>query len=134
MKNKRKPTEILLWTDGSSMSGGSLLIKYLKKSGGAIIAGYMGNPLGNYIIDSSISPTISFSSKEINYYSEAHRKLGKIYGFEFESLPGIQTFFDYKINSQPLEFEINIIDENTFLYEMFNINNYMDNKLYSSIL
>ena len=126
MKNKRKPNEILLLTDGSSLSGASIMIKYLQKSGGAIVAGYMGNPLRDniYVFDSSASPSIYFSSEEINYYSEAHRKLGEKYGFKFESLPGIQTFFDYNINNIPLEYELNPVDELIKIYEIFNISNY----------
>ena len=44
MKNKRKPTKILIYTDGFSFSAESLYMKYLKKNGGGIFTQYLGNP------------------------------------------------------------------------------------------
>ena len=128
MKNKRKPTDILILTDGYSIGAGSIFIKYLQKAGGGIIAGYMGNPRRNniFVFDSAESPSISFNSEEINYYSEAHKKLQEKYGFKFESLPGIQTFFDYNINNKPLEYELNPIDDKIQIYEILSINNYQN--------
>ena len=126
MKNKRKPTDILILTDGYSIAAGSVFIKYLQKAGGGIIAGYMGNPRRNniFVFDSAESPSIPFNSEEINYYSEAHKILQGKYGFKFESLPGIQTFFDYNINNKPLEYELNPIYDKIQIYEILNINNY----------
>ena len=128
MKNKRKPTDILILTDGYSIAAGAIFIKYLQKAGGGIIAGYMGNPRRNniYVFDSAESPSFSFNSEEINNYSEAHKKLQEKYGFKFESLPGIQTFFDYNINNKPLEYELNPIDDKIQIYEILNINNYQN--------
>jgi hypothetical protein len=40
----RSPTEIIVFTDGISVSAASFLINDLKESGNAIIAGYNGNP------------------------------------------------------------------------------------------
>ena len=53
MKNKRKPTDILVLTDGYSFSSVGLYIKYLHKMGGAILAGYFGNPYSNEVFSIS---------------------------------------------------------------------------------
>ena len=126
MKNKRKPTEILILTDASSNSAGSILIKYLQKSGAAIIASYMEIPLNNdnYPFDSCGSVSIPLSSKVINYFSKAHKKLYEIYGFKFERLPFIQIFFDYKINNIPLEYEITPVNDKITISEIFDKSNY----------
>ena len=126
MKNKRKPTEILILTDATSISLGSILIKYFKKSGAAIIAGYMGNPSKTepYFFDSSESNSIPFSSKEINFFSKSHKILEEKYYFKFESLPAIQIFFDYNINNIPLEYELGLVDEKIEIYEVFDKYNY----------
>jgi len=44
IKNKRKPTDILIYTDGTLLSQNSLFIKYFQYYGGGIVAGYFGNP------------------------------------------------------------------------------------------
>ena len=38
LKNSRKPTDIIVYTDGYSFSSGAILIKYLQYHGGAITA------------------------------------------------------------------------------------------------
>ena len=126
MKNKRKPTEILILTDTSSNSAGSILIKYLQKSGAAIIARYMEFPFNNYNypFDSCGSTSIPLSSKYINYFSKAHKKLYETYGFRFERLPSIQIFFDYKINNIPLEYEINPVNDKITISEILDKSNY----------
>ena len=63
MNNKRKPTEILVFTDGYSFSAASLFLQYLQKSGKGIIASYMGNPKYKNIkyFDISQSPSPLFT-------------------------------------------------------------------------
>ena len=56
MKNKRKPTEILVLTDGYSFSAASLYIKYLQKQGGAVVVGYSGNSYDDSIFDGITYP------------------------------------------------------------------------------
>ena len=70
MKNKRKPTEILVLTDGFSFSSAALYIKYLQKMGGAIVAGYYGNPNSKEPFDSSQSPSSVFISNILNTFSK----------------------------------------------------------------
>ena len=47
----KKPTDILIFTDSISYSATSFFIKNLQNTGGAIIAGYLGNPKNNQIFD-----------------------------------------------------------------------------------
>ena len=43
LKNKRKPTDILIYTDGYSFSAASTFIKYIQYYGGGIVVGFFGN-------------------------------------------------------------------------------------------
>ena len=61
---KRKPTEILLFTDGVSLGATSILLKNIQENGKAIIAGYNGNPLNNSKFISSQSPSIYIEPME----------------------------------------------------------------------
>ena len=44
LKNPKKPTEIIIFTDGFSYSAGSGFIKGIQKNGAGIIAEFNGNP------------------------------------------------------------------------------------------
>ena len=55
---KRKPTEILFFTDGVSLGATSILLKNIQENGKAIIAGYNGNPINQTKFLSSQSPSI----------------------------------------------------------------------------
>ena len=44
LKYKRKPTDIMVLTDGVSFSAASIFLKYLQYYGGGITVGYFGNP------------------------------------------------------------------------------------------
>lgn len=44
LKNKRKPTNILIYTDGSLVSAVAIFIKNFQYYGGGIAVGYFGNP------------------------------------------------------------------------------------------
>jgi hypothetical protein len=78
MNYKRKPTEILIFTDGYSFSAASLFMQYLQRSGGAIIASYLGNP--NYIdrddipFDISQSPSPVFTHNLLKIFSPDNYK------------------------------------------------------------
>lgn len=64
-KSKR-PTDIIIYTDGFSFSATSMFIKGFQNTGGAIIVGYNGNPkLSDDLFDASQSPTnvITFFTK-----------------------------------------------------------------------
>ena len=123
MKNKRKPTEILVLTDGYSFSSASLYIKYLQKMGGAIIAGFSGNPYSNEIFDSSQSPSAVFTSDLLSVFNPDENNVLKFYNIQFE-IPGIQTFYNLEDKDVPLEYEVTPVDIRLELYQNF------DNDIY----
>ncbi len=123
MKNKRKPTEILLLTDGYSFSTTALYIKYLQKMGGAMVVGFKGNPYDNSIFDSGQSPSMIFTPVLINIFNKEETEILKKYNIELE-IPGIQTFYDLNDKDVPLEYEVTPVDKRINLYEEFKDDTY----------
>ena len=123
MKNKRKPTEILLLTDGYSFSTTALYIKYLQKMGGAMVIGFKGNPYDNSIFDSGQSPSMIFTPVLINIFNKEETEILKKYNIELE-IPGIQTFYDLNDKDVPLEYEVTPVDKRINLYEEFKDDTY----------
>lgn len=120
MKNKRKPTEILVLTDGFSFSAAAFYIKYLQKMGGAIVAGYMGNPYSKEIFDSSQSPSPIFTAGLLNEFnSEEIKYLYNEYNIIME-FPGIQSFYGLDDKDVPLEYDVTPVDVRLNLYDEFN--------------
>ena len=120
-KNPRKPTDILVYTDGYSFSAASLFLKYLHNLGGGIIVGYLGNPKKkNELFDISQSASAVFPSKILEIFSpEAYKnKLEKELDCELE-LPGIQTFYNKNDKDIPLEYDVTEPDEKIDLYSSF---------------
>ena len=126
MKHKRKPTEILILTDGYSFSAASLYIKYLQKQGGAIVAGYSGNIFSDDIFDSSQSPSPIFPQKILEIYNPKEMEDLNNYGIQME-FAGIQTFYDVNDINIPLEYEITPTDDRLDFF--FNYNGNDDNYL-----
>lgn len=126
LNNKRKPTDILLFTDGFSFSGADTLIKYLKYNGGAIIVGYFGNPIKNDIpFDCGQSSSSIFEEDLIYDLSpNGYKNLKDIYNIKFISITGKQTFYDILNISVPLEYEVVPVDERVNIYENFMDNSY----------
>ena len=133
MINKRKPTDILVFTDGYTFSAGSLFMQYLQKNGGAIIASYIGNPKykTNKIFDISQSPSPLFNSKLLKIFSpenylklneESYSKDDNNWEIQF---PGIQSFYDSDDYKNPLEYEVIRPDINSDIYENLNEGNYI---------
>ena len=117
LKRPRKPTEILVYTDGFSYSATALLLKYLQYHGGAITAGYFTNPnLDDVPFDSSLSPSSVFSGDIVSSLGpEGYNTLNKNYGYSI-SLAGMHSFYtanDYKI---PLEYVVTPVDERVNIY------------------
>ena len=123
MKNKRKPTEILVLTDGYSFSAAGLFVKYLQKMGGAIVAGYFGNPHNSEIFDSSQSPSGVFTSDILNIFNKKETAFLQSYYILLE-IPGIQTFYDLNDKNVPLEYEITPVDIRLNVYSQFNDESY----------
>jgi len=124
MKNKRKPTDILVLTDGYSFSSAGIYIKYLQKMGGAIVAGYFGNPLSKEVFDSSQSPSSVFTSTLLNHFSKKETDFLKNNFNIFLEMPVIQTFYDLKDKEVPLEYEVTPVDLRFDIYEEINGDNY----------
>ena len=125
MNNKRKPTDIIIYTDGYSFSASSLFIKYLKDNGGGIIVQYLGNPKKeDEIFDISQSPSPVFSSNLLKIFSEDnYNKLLNNHECELQ-MPGIQTFYNKNNSNIPLEYEVSTPDEKSGIYEDFDGDRY----------
>ena len=123
MKNKRKPTEILVLTDGYSLSTAGLYIKYLQKMGGAIVAGFKGNPYDNSVFDSGQSPSMVFTSDLLNIFNKEEIEVLKNNNIVLE-IPTIQTFYELDDKETPLEYEVNPVDLRIKLYKDFSYNTY----------
>jgi hypothetical protein len=124
MKNKRKPTEILVLTDGYSFSAAGLYIKYLQKIGGAIVAGYYGNPNSKFIFDSGQSPSGLFTSGILSIFNKKENEyLKNNYNIKLE-IPGVQTFYEVEDKNVPLEYDVTPIDLRINIFKEFNDETY----------
>jgi len=144
MNYKRKPTEILIFTDGYSFSAASLFFQYLQKGGGAIIASYMGNP--KYInrsdipFDISQSPSPIFTHNLLKIFSpvnyinllnmnknsnneEDEEKYKHKDEWEIQ-MPGIQSFYGPDDFQTPLEYEVVSVDEKSGIFANFDPDNF----------
>ena len=124
-KQKRKPTEIIIFTDGFSYSATSYFIKDMQESGNAILIGYNGNPSEKRkkdLFDASQSPSASMS--EINRIFVSNLKK---YGIEIEITIG-ESFNDNFQNENnmkiPREYIINPIDERSNIYDKYDDSRY----------
>ena len=121
MKNKRKPTEILVLTDGYSFSAASLYIKYLQKQGGAVVVGYSGNSYDDSIFDASQSPSPIFTHDILKIFNPEEITNLEEFGIEME-FAGIQTFYELNGTNVPLEYEVNPIDDRLDFHLNYNGN------------
>ena len=116
-KKIRKPTDIIVFTDGFSNGVTSSFIKDLQETGNAIIVGYNGNPSDNKKddkFDASQSPS------EMNIYYDEKNQI-------FLQIPYLETFNDsYKHTSNliPREYIINPIDERSKIYTYYDESKY----------
>ena len=116
-KNMRKPTDILIFTDGYSYSATSSFIKNVQLKGGAIILGY-SESLNLNKFDSSLSPSSVISTEDTkDDFSKQITNLG------FSLRYTIKEYFDKNdIENElniPLEYKIHEIDER-FEYYPYN--------------
>ena len=125
LKNPRKPTDIMVFTDGFSFSATSLLIKYYQYYGGGITIGFFGNSnRTNIPFDSSLSPSAIFKKDHLVKLSpEGFKKLNEKYNITMQ-FAGKQSFYHPDNMTNPLEFEVTPVDEKINLYEFFNDFNY----------
>ena len=108
IKNKRNPTDILVYTDGFSYSAAAIFIKYLNYNGGGITSGYFLNPnLENKTFDMGLSPSPII--KYMWYIGESKNTITI-------QVPLVQTFYNPYNLTCPLEYEITPVDEMSNLY------------------
>ena len=122
LKNKRKPTEILIFTDGYSASSASLFTKSLQNEGGAIIVGYNGHPLNATVFDGSQHFSTVFNYNDLNSLEpELMDRMidNKIY---FTQICRTSNFFNYTDPKVPEEFNIKAVDEVANIYEAYKEN------------
>ncbi len=116
----KKPTEIIIFTDGFSCGATSLFIKSLYNFGGAIIVGYSGDPAtekNNF--DASQSPTIILEQYHLNYSIPSYNKLINN-GFNFSQIAYIPVYKNQYIEGQldyPEEFQVTPVDERIDIYD-----------------
>ena len=114
----RKPTDILIFTDGYSFSARSTFIKKVQLNGGAIIIGYRGNPNLNKF-DSSQSPSSVFSTEDSkDDLSKQITNLGFSLGYTIMEYFDKNDYIENELNI-PLEYKIHEIDER-FEYYPYN--------------
>ena len=124
LKNKRRPTEIIVIADGFSFSATSLFLKYLQYYGGGITVGIFGHPdKSNIPFDSSLSPSAIFTNETLNVLSKDYKLLYEKYNL-FMQMAGYQTFYNPNHINIPLEYVITPVDEVEPFYELLDDNNY----------
>jgi len=116
-KNTKKPTDIIIFTDYHSISATSIFIKGFQQTGGAIIAGYFGNPKNKEgIKDSSVSSSGIFTYSNSSYYKNLFSN-----GFLITMTGSEFYYYDYqKENPIPQEYISIPIDEQVDIYEDYN--------------
>ena len=124
-RNKiKKPTDVIVFTDGLSFSATSVFIKNLYYFGGAILVGYGGNP-EDELFDASQNPTFVLTNfTGIKGYDDLFKK-----GFAFYQIPVgpmYRTKYDEKDENIPEEFTVNYIDERVNLYNAYDDSLYED--------
>ena len=115
--NKRKPTDIMLFTDGYCFSSCSVLTKDALEYGNAIVVGYSGDPTKDIeSFDSGNSPSMYISQNDIGQMSEIDyfNSIGATL-----TMTIVETFsmnHNYT-ETIPREFKINQIDERVSLFK-----------------
>ena len=125
-KKTKKPTDIIIFTDGYSYSTTCILIKGLQDVGGAIIVGYNGNPkIEKEKFDASQAPSPVFS-----FYNEPEIENLQKLGYSFNQGTFGETFgFNYMSeNPTPREYILNPVDERVDIYSSY------DDSLYEQFI
>ena len=120
LKHKRKPTEIVVMTDGFALSAASIFMKNVYKSGAGIVVGYNGNPnLPNEIADISQSPSAVFgvgNYKDI--YPEIFNNIVK-YKIGLAGLTCIASYHEFQESYTPQEYDVQIADKRIKIYNEY---------------
>ena len=121
----KKPTEILIFTDGNSFSCASIVIKGLQTNGVGIMVGYNSRPdLIGKKFEASISNS-GFESYDSSKYRQNLRDLGFIPSITFS-----ESFDQNDKNNPkiPMEFLVYPIDENVNIFSKY------DDSLYEQFI
>jgi len=110
----RKPTEIIIFTNGYLSGISSLFIRDIQEFGNAIIVGYNGNPSKKEKFDASFSPSI-------NQYSYNNKYKFRFSLTTYESFDNINKYNEVLI---PREYKINKIDEISKIYYSYDDSKY----------
>ena len=120
LKNKRKPTDILVYSDGFTYSAAAIFMKYLQYYGGAITAGYFQNQnlkFNETQFNNGLSPSGLFTHDILKYLEpKGYEELYNTNGITLR-MPGIQTFYNMKDLEHPLEYDISPVDEIIDIYD-----------------
>ena len=122
-KKERKPTDILIFTDGLLFGASSIFIKNIYESGNAILVGYNGNPNNHNKFEASLNPSIStFNLNDVNI------QFLKLKNISVESITYGETFNDsYQVKNRtliPREYTLNPIDERSNIFGFFEESKY----------
>ena len=116
-KNLKKPTDIIIFTDSFSFSGGCGFVKGFQNVGGAIMVGYYGNPTkkGTDYFDSGQSLTGMLAKND----NELYKNLSSL-GFSTVSISILENYDDYKKDELiPMEYKIDPVDYRVDIYSSY---------------
>ena len=137
--NERKPTNIIVYTDGYSFSTTSFFIKDLHESGNAIIVGYNGIPQGKRKTEKFNGSQSPSSVLTLNVLEDNNIKNLKNYNITMRATFGASYDYSYQDNNHlhiPREYTINLIDERSSIFGEYSdsrINEFIDeaNKIFN---
>ena len=127
---ERKPTEIIIFTDGFSYSATSLFIKDLYESGNAIIVGYNGIPnekRKKEKFNGSQSPSMVITNYSTNFLLDDDIEILKYFNIYLAATFSPSYNDKYQNNSLlqiPREFTIELIDERSSIYGSYDDTRY----------
>ena len=125
MKNLKRPTDIIIFTDTYSFSATSFFIKGLQETGSAITVGYFGNPKSKELVDASQSPSFVGDFSNADIYKNLLDS-----GFEIRGVTIYESYnYTYQTkNPTPREYLIHPVDERFYLYQPY------DDSLYDKFI
>jgi hypothetical protein len=128
LKNKRKPTEIVVMTDGFALSAASVFMKSVYKSGAGIVIGYNGNPSlsDDVTFDISQSPSAVLSLGGYNYiYPDIVKKTIE-YKIGLASLTCIASYHEFQESHIPQEYDVQFPDKRIKIYKEYDDASYQE--------
>ena len=124
LKNKRIPTDIIIFTDGALFSEYAMIIKYLQYYGGGIVVGYFGNPKYINITPFDTGQSISEAEDHNNLVLKSpggYKHLYNTYNISL-AIPDMLYFYEDLNLKVPIEYNVTPVDETLEIYEYFKDN------------